>query len=160
MAFHPKISLIGALLLGGVSLGLLLFLLGRMSAGADLAQWLIGVGVGLVIVGAAAVGIVRHLPESQRFEGMLHHGAASSEEGYVSAQPRLELIGRAGTAASELRPAGIAEIDGERVDVTTEGDWVKSGTPIIVVRAEGMRVVVRPAPQLGAGSSSQGVHHG
>src|SRR5947209_9479924 len=107
MAFHPKISLLGALRRGGVSLGLLLFLLGRMSAGADLASWMIGVGVGLVIVGAAGVGLVRHLPESQRFEGMLHHGAASSEEGYVSAQPRHELVGRAGTAASELRPAGI-----------------------------------------------------
>ena len=156
MAFHPKISLIGALLLGGVSLGLLLFLLGRMSAGADLTSWMVGIAVGLVIIGAAGIGLVRHLPESQRFEGMLHHGAASSDEGFVSARARTELIGRTGVAASELRPAGIAEIGGERVDVTTEGDWVKSGTPVVVVLAEGMRVVVRPAPQLGAGSTSQG----
>jgi membrane-bound serine protease (ClpP class) len=160
MAVHPKISLFGTLLLGGVSLGLILFLLGRMSAGAGLAQWLIGVAVGLVIVGAIGIGLARHLPESQRFEGMLHHGAASSEEGFVSARARTELLGRPGLAVSELRPAGIAEIEGERVDVTTEGDWVKSGTPIVVVRAEGMRVVVRPAPQLGAGSSSQGAQHG
>jgi membrane-bound serine protease (ClpP class) len=91
---------------------------------------------------------------------MLHRGAASSDEGFVSARARTELIGRTGVAASELRPAGIAEIGGERVDVTTEGDWVKSGTPVVVVLAEGMRVVVRPSPQLGAGASSQGAQHG
>jgi membrane-bound serine protease (ClpP class) len=159
MAIHPKHSLIGTILLGGIALGLILFMLGRISAGADLTRWLIGVAVGLVIVGAAGIGLVRHLPESQRFEGMLHRGAASSDEGFVSARARTELIGRTGVAASELRPAGIAEIGGERVDVTTEGDWVKSGTPVVVVLAEGMRIVVRPAPQLGAGSSSQGAHH-
>jgi membrane-bound serine protease (ClpP class) len=156
MAIHPKISLIGTLLLGGVALGLILFMLGRMSAGADLTSWLVGVAVGLVIMAAIGIGVARHLPESQRFEGMLHRGAASSDEGFVSARARTELVGRAGVAASELRPAGIAEIDGERVDVTTEGDWVKSGTPVVVVLAEGMRVVVRPARELGAGPQSRG----
>jgi len=38
---------------------------------------------------------------------------------------------------------GFAEIAGERVDVTTEGDWLPSGTPITVVKAEPMRLVVR-----------------
>ena len=155
MAFHPKISLLGALLLGGVALGLILFMMGRMTAGADLTQWLVGVAVGLAILGATVIGVLRHLPGSERFAGVLHQSSASSDEGYVSARARTELIGRSGTAASELRPAGIAESAGERVDVTTEGDWVKSGTPVVVVRAEGMRVVVRPAPQIGAGQSSR-----
>jgi membrane-bound serine protease (ClpP class) len=154
MAVHPKHSMIGALLLGGIALGLILFMLGRMTAGADLTRWLVGVAVGLVIIGAAGIGLVRHLPESQRFEGMLHKGAASSEEGFVSARARTELVGQTGIAASELRPAGVAEIAGERVDVTTEGDWIRSGTPVVVVHAEGMKVVVRPAPQLGAGAST------
>ncbi|MFI5281228.1 MAG: NfeD family protein [Gemmatimonadales bacterium] len=154
MAIHPKHGLLGAIILGGVTLGLILFMLGRMSSGADLTSWLIGVAVGLSILGAIGIGLVRHLPESQRFEGMLHHGAASSDEGFVSARARTELVGQTGVAASELRPAGVAEIAGERVDVTTEGDWIKSGTPIVVVHAEGMKVVVRPAPQLGTGSSS------
>ena len=154
MHFHPKFGLLGAILLGGVALGLILFLLGRMTAGADLTSWLIGVGVGLAILGATGIGLLRSLPTSQRFEGVLHQGAASAEEGFVSARARPELVGQAGTAVSELRPAGIAEIAGERVDVTTEGDFVRSGTPVVVVRAEGMRVVVRPAPKIGGGSSS------
>lgn len=53
------------------------------------------------------------------------------------------LLGRRGTAATDLRPAGIASIGSERVDVVTEGDFIVSGSTIEVVRVEGSRVVVR-----------------
>jgi membrane-bound serine protease (ClpP class) len=49
-----------------------------------------------------------------------------------------------GTAASYLRPAGIASIDGQRVDVLTEGEFIAAGTAIRVVRVEGARVFVEP----------------
>ena len=48
-----------------------------------------------------------------------------------------------GTAAFAPRPAGIAHIDGERVDVVSEGEFVEPDAPIEVIRVEGNRVVVR-----------------
>ena len=48
----------------------------------------------------------------------------------------------------ELRPVGVAEIAGERLDVTTEGEWLPAGTPISVIKAEPMRLVVRRVAQL------------
>ncbi len=54
------------------------------------------------------------------------------------------LRGRTGTAVSFLRPAGIASIDGRRVDVLTEGEFIPQGTPVRVVRVEGARVFVEP----------------
>jgi len=53
------------------------------------------------------------------------------------------LIGKRGVARSYLRPAGVADIDGERVDVVTEGEYVKAGTPIEVIELEGNHLVVR-----------------
>jgi len=55
------------------------------------------------------------------------------------------LVGHSGVATTDLRPAGIALIDGRRVDVVTDGEWVETGRPIRVVRVEGIRVVVVPA---------------
>jgi membrane-bound serine protease (ClpP class) len=55
-----------------------------------------------------------------------------------------DLLGRTGTAVSYLRPAGIAEFDGRRFDVVTEGDFVPEGTPVKVVRVEAQVIVVRP----------------
>lgn len=53
------------------------------------------------------------------------------------------LVGATGVAVSDLRPAGVAEIEGERVDVVTSGELVPRGAPIEVVRDERYRRVVR-----------------
>jgi membrane-bound serine protease (ClpP class) len=42
-----------------------------------------------------------------------------------------------------LRPAGIASLDGERVDVVAEGAFIEVGQAIDVIRVDGNRVVVR-----------------
>ena len=52
-------------------------------------------------------------------------------------------LGRTGTALSPLRPAGIAEIDGARVDVVSDGGFIDAGTTIEVTRVDGNRVVVQ-----------------
>ena len=50
-----------------------------------------------------------------------------------------------GVALSDLRPSGIASIDGERLDVVTEGEHILEGEPIEVVSDKGHRRVVRRA---------------
>jgi membrane-bound serine protease (ClpP class) len=63
---------------------------------------------------------------------------------YVTSADFGHLRGKSGTAASFLRPAGVASIDGLRVDVLTQGDFIPAGTPVRVVRVEGARVFVEP----------------
>ncbi|MCB1055783.1 MAG: hypothetical protein KDD11_09775 [Acidobacteria bacterium] len=58
------------------------------------------------------------------------------------------LVGRCGRALTSLRPAGAAEIDGRRYDVVTDGEMVAVGTLVMVVEAEGARLVVAPATEL------------
>jgi membrane-bound serine protease (ClpP class) len=63
--------------------------------------------------------------------------------------PPASLAGAAGVALSALRPAGMADIDGERVDVVADGEFIPAGAPIRVLRDEGYRRVVRrthPSP--------------
>ena len=42
-----------------------------------------------------------------------------------------------------VHPSGIADIDGERVDVVSTGELIDAGAAIEVVRVDGNRVVVR-----------------
>jgi membrane-bound serine protease (ClpP class) len=56
-------------------------------------------------------------------------------------------LGKSGHATSVLRPAGIAEIDGERVDVVSDGGLIEPGTPVHVTRVDGNRIVVRELPK-------------
>lgn len=55
-------------------------------------------------------------------------------------------VGSVGSAKSNLRPAGIAEIDGKRVDVVSEGSFIPRETLVEVIEVDGDRVVVRATP--------------
>ena len=54
------------------------------------------------------------------------------------------LVGRRGTATSVLRPAGIGDFDGVRLNVVTEGGFIECDAAIEIVRVDGARIVVRP----------------
>lgn len=97
----------------------------------------------LVVTGAVIFGWLRHLPSSNRWGGLLLRTSTESSEGFISAPPRADLVGREATAYTDLRPAGTAVVDGERLDVVTEGEFVKAGTPLQVIRSDGYRHVVR-----------------
>jgi membrane-bound serine protease (ClpP class) len=133
-------GILGALLIGAA---VVLAMLGNFPTGGDVVQALAVLAASVVITLAVAFAWLRHLPNSGRFRGLIHQEASLSGEGYVSALPRGELVGRTGMASTDLRPAGVAELDGERVDVVTEGEYIAAGTAIEVLRAEGYRHVVR-----------------
>ena len=67
-----------------------------------------------------------------------------NEEGYIAPASGLALfVGKEGIALTPLRPSGAAEIDGQRVDVVTEGEFVAVGAGVKVVKVEGTRVIVK-----------------
>jgi membrane-bound serine protease (ClpP class) len=67
----------------------------------------------------------------------------SSEKGYSASEVGLtELLGKSGPALTNLRPAGMADIDGSRIDVVTAGEFVAKGTEIKIIKVEGNRVLV------------------
>jgi len=68
----------------------------------------------------------------------------SSREGVTSQSPDLEaLSGKEGIAMTDLRPSGKALIDGKKVDVVSQGDYIQKGEPIDVVMVSGNQVIVK-----------------
>ena len=58
------------------------------------------------------------------------------------AYAKTDLVGKTGVALTTLRPSGIVEIDGRRIDVTTAGEFIPKGSPVTVLKAEGMHILV------------------
>ena len=52
-------------------------------------------------------------------------------------------VGKQGTARTILRPAGLGEFEGVRLNVYTDGEFIGEGAPIEVTRVEGNRIFVR-----------------
>ncbi len=118
------------------------------AAGVVLAFVEFGAAGGLGTLAAtvlAAGGLAYVLWESgawDRFvlsDSLLRDTAADATEH----ESRARLLGRDGTAVTPLRPAGLAEIDGQRVEVETEGAFVASGSRVHVVALDRRRVIVR-----------------
>ncbi|MFW6268780.1 MAG: NfeD family protein, partial [Bacillota bacterium] len=67
----------------------------------------------------------------------------TQETGYTAQSNKKEIIGKEGKTETPLRPAGIAVINNERVDVITEGDFIGKGEKIKVIEVKGNRVIVK-----------------
>ena len=53
------------------------------------------------------------------------------------------LVGKEGVALTVLNPVGVAEFDGVRLNVVSEGSYLEKGTKVRVLLVEGSRIVVR-----------------
>lgn len=58
---------------------------------------------------------------------------------------KLALIGATGVAVTDLRPIGLVEINGVRLDAMAEGPLIDRGQAIRVTGADGMQIRVRAA---------------
>jgi membrane-bound serine protease (ClpP class) len=91
--------------------------------------------------GLVLLRVLPHLPYGRRF--VLNENM-TADLGYATAPATdRSWLGRTGTAVSALRPAGIAEIAGTRLDVVSDGGFIEALTVIEVTRVDGNRIVVR-----------------
>lgn len=145
MFIVPGFGVFGIAGILGILASMYLSMIGELATGADYGQAAGALSASLLIVLVLGWVLVRTLPRSGRFRrsGILLAEDASRSTGYISAAARPELVGAVGVALTDLRPAGAAEINGERIDVVAESNWISAGTSITVVRSDGYRVVVR-----------------
>ncbi|HZM34051.1 MAG TPA: NfeD family protein [Burkholderiales bacterium] len=102
------------------------------------------VALALVVSLVASLVLLRYLPRLPVGRQLVLQTGLEATQGYASApETDAALLGRRGRASSTLRPAGIAEIDGRRVDVVSEGELIDAGELIEVIRVDGNRIVVR-----------------
>lgn len=88
--------------------------------------------------------LVKYLPKSTAFNKLVLAESEKAEQGFVSFPSEKELVGKIGIAFTTLRPGGTAELDGKRVDVVADSEYISQGTKIKVLRVEGIKVVVTP----------------
>ncbi|PIC72071.1 hypothetical protein CSV77_02355 [Sporosarcina sp. P16b] len=131
---------------GGIAgiFGILAIIGSILLAGTNLAFMAISV---LIAIAVACIGVVVIM----KFFGKKLHllnkiilmDTMDTESGYVSNKNRNELLQKVATTITPLYPSGVAELDGERIDVVSEGRYIESGKQVVVVAVEGFRIVVR-----------------
>jgi membrane-bound serine protease (ClpP class) len=139
----PGFGVFGVLGIGGILASIYLSMIGSLSTVVDYTNAAMVLSASMLIVLVSGWAIMRTLPKNMRlYRSGILLGEVTGRD-YRSAPVRSELVGRRGTAVTDLRPAGVGRFDDERVDIVAEEGWLTAGTPIQIVRAEGYRHVVR-----------------
>jgi membrane-bound serine protease (ClpP class) len=142
----PGFGLFGVL--GGVGVlgGIYMSMIGGLPTVPDFAQAGAILSTTVLIILITSWALLRHLPQSSRLarSGVFLLTRGAREEGWSSSVARPDLVGREGTALTDLRPAGTVLIGEERIDAVSDSEWIEDGTDVRVVSSEGYRLVVRP----------------
>ena len=105
-------------------------------------------GLGVAVIELALGGTAIALSLRSASKGRLSKsplvlkGGQTQKEGFVAAEDLSAYLGKTGLTFTVLRPAGIAEFDGERMNVVSAGDFIPKGAKVVIKEVEGARVLV------------------
>ena len=128
--------------LPGIS-GIILVILGTILAMGSLASALMSVSIAIIITAIITMLLIKYGHRSPFLDKIVLSTHQKDEEGYLSSLSRDEYLGKEGVSITELRPSGIIEIDGERLDALSSGAFIPKQSNIKVVRVEGSKIIVR-----------------
>ena len=102
------------------------------------------IAITLLIIVLGLVWIIRSLQRGKLSKSFLVLNAQSDGESVPEIKnAKQELIGKSGITVTPLRPSGMVEIEGKRVDVLTAGAFIERGKRVVVIKAEGMHILVQ-----------------
>ena len=104
-------------------------------------------GMTLIVLSILAIAISMSLRSAANGKlsrsKLVLNDTESNEAGYRSIEDLDVFLGKEGVTTTVLRPTGMAEFDGVRLNVVSEGEFIQSGTRVQIVRVEGSRILVR-----------------
>ncbi len=104
-------------------------------------------GLASVAISVVFTAVTLRLFLRSRMARKLVHDVPGVKEWKASAAGLSELVGRSGRVLTPLRPAGLAEIGDQRVDVVSDSQFLEAGVRVRVCEVEGNRVVVEADEQ-------------
>lgn len=130
------------------SMGLLGTLAAACIVGAQVFAWRVSSETGVtflvvsgILVPAVVMGGLKVLPNTPLGRHLVAQGFTFEDGRAIDARDG-GLLGVEGVVEAALRPAGVARLDGRRVDVVSRGEMIESGAQVRVVELTGNRVVV------------------
>jgi membrane-bound serine protease (ClpP class) len=110
---------------------------------ADKQQAAISLLISLILAIGLIVLALKYLPKTRTWGKIVLTTKLDTESGYVTQPAFIDYLDKEGVAITPLRPAGIVEVDGNRLDVATEGVFLSAGTAVRIVKVEGNKIIVR-----------------
>ncbi len=128
--------------LPGIS-GIILVVVGTVLAMNDIKTALMSLSIAIIISALVSFYLVRMGYRSKLFNSIILSNKLERKKGYSSGQNFNHLMDFEALTLSELRPAGFIDINGEKFDALSEGEFIQKNSKVRVVRVEGSKIYVR-----------------
>ncbi|WP_046226880.1 NfeD family protein [Paenibacillus dauci] len=133
--FIPSFGILGILGAGSLVTGV-------VKAAYDTSNALLSLGIAF----AAAVVFVSIMAFVFKKRGIWNRfilsEQLSSDQNYMSNLQRELLLGMEGVSLTPLRPSGTVIVDGQHLDVVTQGVYIDKDCPVRIIRIDGSRIIV------------------
>lgn len=98
----------------------------------------------VIVVLSILVAVMMGLMHYRKFKSpIILDAEVKAEDAYLESSDLNYLLGREGTAATDLRPAGKGDFDGIELDVVSEGPYVERGRHIVIMKLSANRLIVK-----------------
>ncbi len=123
--------------------GVLCIIVSIILASNSIALGIFSLLIAFILTIIAAVLLLKYAPRNKYFDKIILRTSLKKDQGYVPTASKDDLLGLEGTAITPLRPAGIIEVNDEKIDAITEGDFIDIHARIKIVKIEGRKIVVK-----------------
>jgi membrane-bound serine protease (ClpP class) len=104
----------------------------------------VGVGIAAVVVPIVWIITYRLFPKTSFGKSVTLEGPERDKGDAIPDTPDLaKMLGETGVVISPLRPVGMCDFDGERLECVAETGYVEKDVTIKVIRVEGTQLTVR-----------------
>jgi membrane-bound serine protease (ClpP class) len=103
-----------------------------------------GVIIAVIMIPAVLIVAYKIFPETRFGKNVTLSPPERQRGDAIADTPKLkELLGAIGVVITPLRPVGMCDFSGQRVECVAEGGYVDRGKKIKVIRVEGTQLTVR-----------------
>lgn len=133
--FVPNFGIMGII-------GIILFVVGIILTAETFVDVLVMLLILIAFVAVVIICLIRSASKGRLSRTLVLKGSLGQVKGVSDAEDKKAYLGKKGTALTMLRPAGIGDFDGVRLDIVTKGAYIEKNSPIEIVEVVGRRIVV------------------
>lgn len=138
--FHPGFGAPGIT-------GSALIIIGIILTAKTFLQAMILIALILAILGIALSLILHSATKGKLSDSPLILKQTNKKEaGYIGVEDLQFFLGKEGVSVTVLRPSGVVDFDGVKIDVVSEGAFIQPNTKVKVIKVDSRKIVVRELP--------------
>lgn len=128
--------------LPGIS-GLILVFAGIVMSMGNFQEGVVSVSIAIIVAAIVGFILVKKGFSSTLFDSVVLNAKSDVKKPVEIRTTEEDYLGKTGTTITVLRPSGTIEVEGNRLDALTDGEFIEKGADIIVSKVVGSKIFVR-----------------